>query len=491
MVPHPETGQAAGMSAWRPEHSYVRAAPKPRYVPLILSAAAVLMWLLPSDGMLGFGSFVGAGIGFIILWDFLFRDNLMRLTRISAMGFLLGYSGGTLNTWLTLPRAGYSLASRAGLLRGELCRGVAATILASACLLIVGELFESPILDVADRLVVTPGLRRVALFGLLVILPVLATGKLQQTSSSGAGGGVVVVLFGFLVTPTVILSTIVFLTKDKGKARLFWGAVTVILWLLQLDLGRRDLVYSALITVALARHAGYQWSKLSFRQILVIGLGMSFLFLGFLTYQLVRVASYGHKNSNLVQQLSTVGTWVEEGRAWKIATTSTQKNLQGRTFVVAWFSDLLELSSTMPTAHGRDFLIQTEEAIPSAFIPNKPKIQEEGIASEQFDRNYSDQANSLLTAGVIDFGLAGVVVYPLVLVFCMSVLVRWLRNFMDREMYIYGLIIALMFTIATEIDLGGFEVGMRNVIIISIGIYLLLRLPSVRLRAEARQGELS
>lgn len=494
-TPNSEADPAAGVRAWQPDHFSARALPASRYVlyfPLTLSAIAVLMWLMPSDGMLGFGCFVATGIGISLLWDFLFRDHLVRLTRVSAMGFLLGYSGGTLNTWLTLPRAGYSLASRAGLMRGELCHGVAATILGCACLLVVGELLEVPVLDITDRIAISPGLKRIALSGIVLVPPIFTAVRLKQGGmTSGTHGGVLAVLLDFLAIPTVILSTIIFLMEKKGSGRLLWGVAVVLLWLLQVNLGRRNLVYAAVITVALARHAGYQWNKLSFRQILVIGIGTTFLFLGFLTYELLRVASYAHKEASYAQQLATAGRWVEEGRAWKIAITSTQQNVEGRTFVVAWFSDLLELSSTMPTAHGRDLFIQTEDAIPKQFIPNKPVIQEEDIASEQFNRNYPDQANSLMTAGVIDFGLAGVMVYPLVVVFCMSYVVRTLKKLMDHEIYVYGFVISLMFSIATEVTLTGFEVAIRNIVIIAIGLYVLLRLPSFRIKAEPGRGGLS
>jgi uncharacterized membrane protein len=496
---HSGSEQGVSTRPWRPEYSSPQSFTSPRYVlyfPLALSAMAVLMWLLPSDGMLGAGCFVGTAAGFWILWDFLFRDKILRFTRVSAMGFLLGYSGGTLNTWLTLPRAGYSLASRAGLMRGELCHGIAATILASVVLLIFGELFEQPVFARENHIRITRGLKRIALFGVLAILPLVASGRLQQgglaTSGGGTGhAGILVVIFGDLVTPTVIISTIIFLMEKKSAWRFFWGFASVMLWLIQLDLGRRNLVYAAVITIPLARYAGYQWSKLSFRQILLIGLGGLFIFGGFLGYQLLRVASYGHKKPNLKQQISTAISWAEEGRAWEIAVLSTQQNVQGRTFVVAWFSDLLELSSRMPTAHGRNLVIQTEQAIPGVLIPNKPTIQEEGIASEQFNRDYPDESNSLITAGVVDFGLAGVMIYPLALVFCMSYALRWLRKALDHEIFVYALIMGLMATIATEVELTGYVVTMRDMFVIAAGLYVLLRLPSIRLKPQSVYGELS
>ncbi len=447
---------------------------------------AALMWLLPSDGMLGFGCFVATGVGFWILWDFLFRDTVLRLTRVSAMGCLLGYSGGTLNTWLTLPRAGYSLASRTGLMRGELSRGVAATILAAVLLLAVGELLERPLLDASHSFVILPGLKRIALAALIAIVPMVASGKLIQgglSLSSAGHAGVMTVLFNYIVIPTVILSTLIFLTEEKRSGRFFWGAIALLLWVLQLDLGRRNLVYAAVITVALARHAGYQWNRLSFRQIILIGFGGAFLVGGFLMYQLMRVASYGEENVNLGEQLSTVATWAEQGRAWKIATASTQQNLEGRTFVVWWFSDLLQLSSTYPTAHGRDTAVQMEEAIPSFFLRNKTTVQEEEIASEQFGRNYPDQSNSLMTAGVIDFGLVGAIVYPLVFVFAASFGIHWIRDALEHEIFVYGLMVALLSTIATEMTLTGYVGSIRNTFILAVGLYAILRLPSFRLRA--------
>src|SRR5579875_2042514 len=175
-------------SIWRHSRNAAKTTVEPfsrtEYVlhfPLFLAAVAVLMWIFPSDDMLGFGCFAGTGVGLVILWRFLFRDKLLRLTRVGAIGCLLGYSGGTLNTWLTLPRSGESLGAWAGLMRGDLCHGLAVTILAAALLLAAGELLESPLLDSSHRIAVTSGIKRIALAGLVLVVPIIFSGRLRQS----------------------------------------------------------------------------------------------------------------------------------------------------------------------------------------------------------------------------------------------------------------------------------------------------------------------
>lgn len=459
------------------------------YYPIVIAAAALLLWIYPTDAMTAISSSIGTVIACLMMWEYLFTSKAIRLTNVCAMGLLIGYSAGTLNSWLTLPRAEYPLATAIGQTVPELANAVAATLMGCALLLCVGELAERPVLTIADRLPITSGVKRVAFVGFIVVAAGFAAGEFSQGGVRGAGpdrAGFVSVFIEFMLGPTVVLATVAFLTERKKIDKYLFGGIVLFLWILEVTQGRRDLVYPALVTIPLARYAGFRWGQLSWKRILFVVLVCAFLLVGVLGYQLLRLAGYATSSRSIGAETRQSLRWVQEGRAWTIATNSSARNLQRRTLVIVFLSDLLYRAKTEAPAHGEDLLMQLETTIPSILDKNKPKITEEQLASETFAVQYPDLANSLFTAGALDFALWGVIIYPIATILLLSYCFRLGSTYFSYEVALFGLAALLQTAIAAEQNLDGYFGAVRNWVIFALFLYLVSKLPRFEWRSDYR-----
>jgi hypothetical protein len=201
---------------------------------------------------------------------------------------------------------------------------------------------------------------------------------------------------------------------------------------------------------------------------------------------LLRVAGNQTKAGYLAplsQKIEIAMTWVEDGTALKRATEANQSNVQKRTFVLGFFADVLEGSSRSTPALGRDLLGLASMAVPRVLYPDKVGIGEEGLVDEIFGLTYTDAANSILTGGATDFGLLGVIVYPLFAVWLMRFLIEILARFLSPlpvSIMVLGAVFMLM---QTETTLTVYFLTIRNQIIFAIILSIFSRLPIIRLRS--------
>lgn len=457
------------------------------YYPLILAAAAVFLWVEPSDKVTAVCSAVGTVVGLVVLWDILFTANVIRLTRVCSTGLILGYGTGTLYSWLTDPRGGYPLAMAVGLTVPVLARGVAAALMGSAVLLASGELLERPVATRAKTLIIDREIKRLIPVGLGTIAAAFATGRFVRggvTLSSPGHAGILNEFLLFLLYPTLILTTVAFLVERSPRQKLLLGLGTALILVLGLTQGRGPLIYSALTVILLARFCGYHWENFNFKKILLLCSALLFLVLGVLAYQLLRVAGGVTGHTTLVQEAETVIHWEKQGRAWKMATTSTANNLHTRGLISAFLSSLLYQTTISSPAHGRDLSIQLQEAVPSLLYPNKPTIQEEGIASQAFHQFYPDQPNSLFTAGAVDFGVWGVMVYPALVILGLSFVMNMTKVYMSHALYLFGLALMVVRVFGPEQTVTGYVVVVKNFLAFALFLYLISKVPSVRLNRD-------
>lgn len=457
------------------------------YYPATLAAAALLLWLFPTDLMTGVSTAIAAVVSCLMMWEFLFLNRVVRLTTVCAMGLTIGYGAGTLNSWLTIPRGNGSLASVVGQTPPEMANGVAAALLGCAVLLALGELLETPVLTMAQDLTISRGVKNVLFMSSSIVVLAVAGGLFHQggiKASSHLHAGVVAIFLYFLLPPTVVLVTVALLIEKDKRQKYLLGGVTVFLWLLLMTQGRRDLVYPALITVGLARYFGYKWGTLNWRRLLLAGIAIAFLFMGVLTYQLMREAGIAISSHSIGGEARQIAEWEQQGVAWRIAATSSAQNVKGRTLIVVFLDDLLYREQTASPAFGKDLAMQVEVEIPSLLLRNKIEIGEENLASETFHVFYPDLANSLFTAGALDFGIWGIMVYPIVTLLLFSAFLRLAITYSSPEVYLFGLVAFMDIAMAAEVQLAGYLGIMRNLLIFAAFLYVASRLPVLKWRSD-------
>jgi len=124
-------------------------------------------------------------------------------------------------------------------------------------------------------------------------------------------------------------------------------------------------------------------------------------------------------------------------------------------------------------------------AVPRVFNPGKDlTFGEEGLDDELFGLTYKDAANSILTNGATDFGLLGVIVYPLLLVWLFRFLIESLSRFLPSVPMAIIALGAIFSLLQAENSLTAYFVTIRNAIIFSVILFLFVRLPDIRLRSQ-------
>jgi hypothetical protein len=153
------------------------------------------------------------------------------------------------------------------------------------------------------------------------------------------------------------------------------------------------------------------------------------------------------------------------------------ENLRDRTFVIRYFSDLLTASWTHQPLYGKDMAFCFKSAIPSLLYLDKDTVKaigiEENLVNPEFGLPAYDEANSILTTGVSDFGIAGVFIYPILLVI-------GIRKFLDgvSPKLPEAVRIVLLFSIVyvlfqTEVSTPSYFVVCRNLLLVSFSLVFL------------------
>jgi hypothetical protein len=289
----------------------------------------------------------------------------------------------------------------------------------------------------------------------------------------------------WMFPPLTALAVAVFLGVRGPFVKPLMGLCTLALLVLIMATGRRNMIYTAMVVIFTLRLTGYRLKGTVVRKfLLVAGLGF-FLAIGVSVFMLLRVAGYQTHGSkaSLVQRIQIALSWVEDGTALDRATEANRTNVQKRTFVLGFFADVLEGSSSRTPALGKDILGYTSVAIPRVFNPDKDlTFSEEGLVDGLFGLTYTDAANSVLTNGAADFGFAGALVYP--------VLVAWLFRFSIAvlskilpPLSVAFVVLGMIFTIVqTENSAAEYLGTIRNVIIFAVVLGLLSLVPQISLR---------
>lgn len=456
---------------------------------------AMITWAISDETAMIVASVVATIVALFSLGDWLFRYGPTRFSTLFGLALLLGYGTGTLNTWLTLPRGRLTLAQIMGTDEGELARAIAAVLISAAALYFFGELYERPLFGREFRI---PMDQRTYLLIYLGTLLVIFSFLTHQLSFMGLVHGeqgnlnIFGVFVLWLFMPLVAVSMAVFLATPRGRTRNIVGLCVAILCILLMALGRRFLIYTGIEILFAIRLTGYRVKGSLVKKVFLVGLVIFFVVFGALTFMLLRIAGYqiatqqpGATNMSisLVERINIAAKWVEDGSALERTATASQSNVEKRTFVVQFFADVLEGSFRATPALGRDFWSQFGVAVPSAFAIDKSQLSgEEELANEVFNLNWGDAPNSILTAGAIDFGLLGVILYPLLVIGLTKAAARFIfRHIPPFPATIVGL--ALMFQILqTEDNLDAYFVSIRNGIIFAVILYCFSRMPTLRLR---------
>jgi hypothetical protein len=460
------------------------------HIPLCLFLAAILAWILPTEPMMVLACSVGSLAAIYIAYDWLLRGGPLRFSTVIALAMLLGYCLGTMNTWLTESRADMTLAQLYSRDPAALARGAATVLMTCGFLIAIGELYERPVFGEDFRIQVNGRMLVFIYIGAATIVAGFLTKRLAFGGIGLSESGQVSPINAFLLWlffPLVALTVSAFLAAPSGTQKKFLGATAAVLMVLVMTQWRRDQIYTAFLIVFAVRFSGYKLKANLFKKIIYLAILGAVVVSGTLAYQLLRsLGQFGGANQvQLVPRLERAAKLVEEGTAVSTAVNLSRQNVTRRTFILTYYSDLLEASSQYPPAYGTDIVTQIEAIIPHAIFPNKTIVEEEVIASRQYGTSPIDQPNSILTGGVIDFGIFGVIVYPLIAAYLLRKFIDVVARYLPALATAFIVLTVVFTCVQTEALASSYLLIIRNDILFSIVLLLFFSLPAFSFRSRA------
>jgi hypothetical protein len=457
-------------------------------IPAVLALTGIASWTMADEPGLLLSMVVATLISLFSLWDWLFNHAPTRFSTLLGMTLLVGYGAGALNTWITLPRGGLTLGEVVGLDDAVLTRGLAAVLISSACLYFLGEIFERPLFGREFRFHIDTRTRALIYAGTVAMILGYLTHQLEIGGPVAAGGHVSVpgLFLSWLYTPLTAIAVVNFLDARRRVDKVLGGLSALVLLVLLSLTGRRVIIYTAILLLLVMALVGFRWREKVFRNVLVILALAVVMVATSLTFMLLRIAAaVPHQSHTVRNRIEVAGRLVQRGGAFELAGRATQTNFQTRTFVLSFLANILDSSSHKTPALGNDAAALAELAIPSVLDPDKKvDFTEETLVDQQFQLSYGDQPNSVLTAGATDFGLLGMILYPLLIVLAFRAFLAIAAKWFKTVPLMFATLCFINLMLQTEITMTGYFEALRDSLLFGTLVALFLALPAIKLRAS-------
>lgn len=456
--------------------------------PLLLMIAGLADWIFPTDLLLFISALIGSAVALFTLWEFVARRGPIRFSHLICISQLGGYALGVVNSWLTLPRGDLPLAAYFGRSSQLVTNAMGAILICAAILYSLGELYERPVFTSDFRLFLDNRAVTFVALGTGLVITGYFTGQLGFNGIAHEGGHISILggVLTFVVPTLFAVTCFCFIHWHKGIVKWFFGASLAIQFILLIPTGRRSILYCVLLAFIAVRfwHKKQRWAFT--KKALYTSIAMAAIVLGSIAFYYIRWASWSRRDPiSTVDRVSLAMALYESGNTSEV-NDALRTNLQKRTFVIGYVSDLLNASFSKRWADGEGAWHALELATPSAFWENKDEFLygEETIANNTFGFNYNDEANSLYSAGIIDFGMWGMVAYPIIMA-ALYWLVAWCLKMWCRSDVATIVILYLIYAaLQTEWELATHITAIRGAIIYAACLSAIFIVPAFALKAR-------
>lgn len=458
------------------------------YLPFLLGIFGAAVWGFPTNAMFVVGALVGSLVGLYVLVDIVFRSAPLRLTTIYGMTVLLGYNLGSFNTWLTMQRGNLTVADAFARDPASLARAIGVCMVTAAVLFVTGELFERPIFGSDFYLTFGSGTLPIVFLTTFLIGAAFASGKVGYMGVAVGENGHIdpatqLIVWWFL---PAYAYTVCAALNTTGVIRLTVSIIAVIQTLFLVPLGRRQFAFGVLLALIASRLGRYRLRLPMYKKVLIAIAGFVLITIASLSFFYLRFAGYevrGNKTISFVERIEGAYDLLHKRNPVEFLALMGA-NVSQRTFVIGFFSDLLDASQHSTPLLGRDMLYNLQLTVPSVVSRDKFGIvpyNEEGMVDMQWGFSYSDEANSLLTAGAADFGFLGVLLYPLALSFMLRFAIELVQYTVARRMAVILALAYILESLAAENLPVDYFLQIRSTILLMFILYVFARLPAFRL----------
>ncbi len=429
--------------------------------------------------------------GLIALAYCVVRPRLITVYDLLGAALLFAYGTGALNSLISYSRDNQDLitASTVGQYWFTCTLGLT--------LAVCGTLHLAGRVDHGSRLFLNSGSQTHTAFpsrmlsfvivSLLMVCWELATGRIGFMGSVRAdtGGQSIAVIPSIVLMIITPVGAMAISEALKPKCRYKWTLFVsgILLLLSQFGLGRRVFLFSTLTCVmcAVATKPPKKWLAIK-PLILAAGL-IALLQTATVAFYTMRIAYWSFRSSPIarVQILSIIP------QAYKDYTSDTRgeikaqiaENLKSRTFVLEYLAQIAQGQEQHGPLYGEDLHRAIIYAIPSVLYREKYRDplfeEEEGLINPKLGLPVWDAANSILTAGVADFGWVGIFLYPLTLCMVLSAVLQLTRRRLPSETCLLLSLSACQLLLSVESDISSYISFIRTLIVVGVISWIVFR----------------
>jgi hypothetical protein len=284
-----------------------------------------------------------------------------------------------------------------------------------------------------------------------------------------------------MIGPTLPAITVLLRKKSKlFRSNLIFWLVLLAETAMLVPGGRRTIIYSVLCVVLAFTWTGDRWKSPLWKKALIVSgclvglyfVNVFFYAMRYTVEQSGAAKKEGAPDLKLTEIVANALKFMKDGRDSSFD-QEMEANLQDRTFVLPYFSDLVMQSRTHTPLHGQLLVFDINMATPSAIYSlygDKSKILQIGIeeylANPAFGLQPLDEANSFLTGGVSDFGVVGAFVYPIALALLINFMVRIGFSRATEFVKFLALLMFLNLLFQTEMSVSSLIIGARNLVVL-------------------------
>jgi hypothetical protein len=464
------------------------------FIVCILALMAAMLTVFDTSTVIFVCCAVGSVCGMWMLYAVLARSSRLRLTWVLASALLIGYCFGAFVTEVGALLAGQDAMTYLGLDRGWAAYALVLVMLASITLLLAGWV-ETPI--VQDRHIVQISWRQERFLWIAVTVVVAAYFHGSVSYGGDINNGGTVSIFGdiiFTLVPLLPAMASIGVAQASGRRRLRFLVLAVVAFLAVLPFGRRQLLYALVISfIGVARLSGRTWRLSTRRKILLIAASVIVLVVSSFVFFALRLAtgsiSEGRHSIASILEAAERTTFKDP----RLVAAQLGANVEERTaFLIRYLAWLGRGGDTPSPLYGQDAALAIHMATPNALFRaaglNKQQARsvatEEVLANEHFGLTDTDDANSVLTGGIIDFGVAGVIAYPLIFCALARLALFLAGEVINREGRILAVFAVLFLYLQTEAPIAVYLIGLRNLGILLFCWAFLYWLPAIRGKAH-------
>lgn len=442
----------------------------------ILVALAAILTVFHSSLALFLCCGVGAVCGGWILYVVIARPGYSRLTWLLASTLLIGFCFGAFNTEVSALLGGRDMIAALGI-DPDWAAYALVLVMLSCIVLVIAGWAEPPMVREEYIVELSWKQERFLWLGMALVAIALVHGDISQGGTVNNGGeesvlGAIAQVVGSMLPALAAIGA----AQSTGLRRRRFQLLLLGSLIAVVPFGRRQLLYAVVICIfAALRLSGRSWRISAGRKVLMAFGAVFVVVIASFFYIAMRMATWhmgeGHHSVASIFETAERTSLTDPSEI----TANLGENVEDRTaYPLRYLAFLGRGGDTPPPMYGQDAVLGAELATPDAFYrlagTSKDPVREiggeESLANEHFGLPVQDYANSILSGGIIDFGLAGILVYPVLLCVIGRLVLRLIGEFINEEGRLLAVLSIVYYFLQTESAVGSYLVALRNTVVL-------------------------